>query len=80
MSIRCAQDAHVSRGAPREANIHMLPERRDHAPKEDVRSLLNEVEAQSACLERVNAAKKRIQQKFNIPDFPALSENASNQA
>ena len=42
--------------------------------KEDVRSLLNEVEAQSAYFERVNAAKKRIQQKFNIPDFPALSE------
>ena len=42
--------------------------------KEDVRSLLNEVEAQSAYFERVNAAKKRIQQKFNVPDFPALSE------
>ena len=42
--------------------------------KEDVRGLLNEVEAQSAYFERVNAAKKRIQQKFNIPDFPALSE------
>ena len=28
--------------------------------KEDVRSLLNEVEAQSAYFERVNAAKKRI--------------------
>jgi hypothetical protein len=40
----------------------------------DVRSLLNEVEAQSAYFERVNAAKKRIQQKFNVPDFPALSE------
>ena len=42
--------------------------------KEDVRSLLNEVEAQSAYFERVNAAKKRIQQKFNVPNFPALSE------
>jgi hypothetical protein len=42
--------------------------------KEDVRSLLNGIEAQSDYFERVNALKKRIQKTFDVPDFPALSE------
>lgn len=42
--------------------------------REDVRALLNAIEAQSAYFERVNAAKKKIQQTFAVPDFRALSE------
>jgi hypothetical protein len=42
--------------------------------KEDVRSLLNGIEAQSGYFERVNALKKRIKKTFNVPDFLALSE------
>src|SRR5262249_12071646 len=42
--------------------------------KEDVRSLLNGIEAQSGYFERVNALKKRIQKTFDVPDFLALSE------
>jgi hypothetical protein len=42
--------------------------------KEDVRSLLNGIEAQSGYFERVNALKKNIQKTFEVPDFLALSE------
>jgi hypothetical protein len=42
--------------------------------KEDVRSLLNGIEAQSGFFERVNGLKKKIQKTFNVPDFLALSE------
>ncbi len=40
----------------------------------DVRSLLNAIEAQSSYFERVNAAKKKLQQTFGVPDMLALSE------
>jgi hypothetical protein len=42
--------------------------------REDVRALLNGIEAQSGYFERVNAAKKKIQKVFRVQDFPALSE------
>jgi hypothetical protein len=42
--------------------------------KEDVRSLLNAIEAQSPYFERVNVLKKNIQKTFELPDFLALSE------
>ena len=42
--------------------------------REDVRSLLNAIEAKSPYFDRVNASKKKIQQTFGMPDFMALSE------
>ncbi len=42
--------------------------------QEDVRSLLNAIEAQSPYFERVNAAKKKIQKTFGLPNFPPLAE------
>jgi len=42
--------------------------------REDVRRLLNGIEAQSAYFERVNIAKKRIQKTFGVVDFLPLAE------
>ena len=42
--------------------------------RDDVRSLLNGIETQSAYFERVNILKKNIQSTFGMPDFLALSE------
>ncbi len=42
--------------------------------REDVRTLLNRIEASSAFFDQVNAAKKKIQKTFNLPDFLPLSE------
>jgi hypothetical protein len=57
-----------------EGNYRFSPGAPDETLREDVRALLNAIEAQSAYFERVNAAKKKIQQTFNVPDFLALSE------
>ncbi len=46
----------------------------EEALREDVRALLNGIEAQSGYFERVSAAKKKIQKLFRVQDFPALSE------
>ncbi len=40
----------------------------------DVRGLLNSIETQSDYFERVNAAKKRLQATFEVPDVLALAE------
>src|SRR5271165_1883657 len=42
--------------------------------REDVRILLNGIEAQSPYFERVTLLKKKIQHVFDVPDFQALSE------
>jgi hypothetical protein len=42
--------------------------------REDVRSLLNVVEAQSGYFERVNAARKQLQRAFGVEDVLALAE------
>jgi hypothetical protein len=42
--------------------------------RDDVRMLLNGIEAQSPYFERVNVLKKKIQNTFDVPDFQALSE------
>jgi hypothetical protein len=46
----------------------------DETLRDDVRSLLNKIEAQSPYFDRVNAAKKKIQNTFGVPDFLALTE------
>ncbi|MBI4724130.1 MAG: hypothetical protein HY765_03810 [Rhodomicrobium sp.] len=46
----------------------------EEALREDVQRLLNGIEAQSSYFEQVNAAKKKIQKTFGVPDFLALSE------
>jgi hypothetical protein len=42
--------------------------------REDVRRLLNGIEANSAYFERVNAAKKKLQTAFDVADFAPLAE------
>ncbi|MBJ7534586.1 hypothetical protein JDN40_10765 [Rhodomicrobium vannielii ATCC 17100] len=42
--------------------------------REDVRRLLNGIEANSVYFERVNAVKKRIQTAFDVADFAPLAE------
>jgi hypothetical protein len=42
--------------------------------REDVRSLLNAIEAKSPYFDRVNALKKKVQNTFEVPDFLPLSE------
>ncbi len=46
----------------------------EDAMRDDVRSLLNRIEAKSPYFEHVNAAKKRIQKTFQQIDFAPLSE------
>jgi hypothetical protein len=57
-----------------EGNYRLGPAQPEEILKEDVRSLLNGIEAQSGYFERINALKKRIQKTFDVPDFLALSE------
>ncbi len=42
--------------------------------REDVRALLNTIEAQSGYFERVNAVKKKLQDTFDVEDVLALAE------
>ncbi len=57
-----------------EGNYRFRRAQPEETLREDVRSLLNTIEAQSPYFERVNLTKKRIQQTFDVPDVPALSE------
>ncbi len=57
-----------------EGNYRINPGLPGETLKDDVRSLLNGIEAQSGYFERVNALKKKIQKTFGVPDFLALSE------
>jgi hypothetical protein len=51
-----------------------LPSRHEEDTREEVRGLLNRIEADSAFFDQVNAAKKKIQTKFDLADFLPLSE------
>jgi hypothetical protein len=42
--------------------------------QDDVRNLLNSIEAQSTYFDRVKTAKKKIENNFSVPDFQPLSE------
>ena len=57
-----------------EGNYRFNPGQPEETLRADVRSLLNTIEAQSGYFERVNAAKKMLQQTFGVPDVLALSE------
>ncbi len=48
--------------------------RQEEDVREDVRALLNRIEASSAFFDQVNGAKKKIQSTFSLPDFLPLSE------
>ena len=41
---------------------------------DDVRALLNAIEAKSADFDRVKAAKKKVEKAFGLSDFAPLSE------
>ncbi|MGB9025254.1 MAG: hypothetical protein WCC40_04725, partial [Rhodomicrobium sp.] len=57
-----------------QGNYRFNPGKPEETLREDVRSLLNKIEAQSGFFERVNATKKKVQQTFDVPNFLALSE------
>ncbi len=64
----------ASAAATAEGNYRFNRGRPEETLREDVRCLLNTIEAQSGYFERVNAAKKKLQQTFGVPDMLALSE------
>ena len=57
-----------------EGNYRFNPGQPEETLRADVRGLLNTIEAQSGYFERVNAAKKMLQQTFGVPDVLALAE------
>ncbi len=64
----------ASAAATAEGNYRFNRGRPEETLRDDVRCLLNSIEAQSGYFERVNAAKKKLQQTFGVPDMLALSE------
>ena len=64
----------ASAAAHRRGQLPVQSGRPEETLREDVRCLLNTIEAQSGYFERVNAAKKKLQQTFGVPDMLALSE------
>ena len=57
-----------------EGNYRFSPGQPEETLRADVRGLLNTIEAQSGYFERVNAAKKLLQQTFGVLDVLALAE------
>ena len=60
--------------ATAEGNYRYSRAQPEETLRADVRALLNAIEAQSSYFERVNAAKKRLQETFDVPDVLALAE------
>ncbi|KAI95737.1 hypothetical protein T281_03990 [Rhodomicrobium udaipurense JA643] len=56
------------------ASRRVAPFETEEDVREDVRRLLNGIEANSAYFERVNAAKKKLQTAFDVADFAPLAE------
>ncbi len=73
-SIFAALRTRASTRVTAQGNYQVDPGRPGETIREDVRSLLNSIEAQSAYFDRVNTAKKKVQKTFDMPDFLALSE------
>ncbi|MGO9170736.1 MAG: hypothetical protein ACLP7P_02040 [Rhodomicrobium sp.] len=73
-SIFAALRTRASTRVTPEGNYRLSPSQAEDTLREDVRSLLNGIEAQAAFFERVNAVRTKIQQSFGVPDFLALSE------
>jgi len=72
--IFAALRTRASASVTAQGNYRFSPGKPEDALREDVRSLLNAIEAQSGYFDRVNAVKKKLQQTFDVPDFLALSE------
>jgi hypothetical protein len=56
------------------AAYRRIPDNPKEALQDDVRALLNAIEAKSAYFDSVKAAKKKIEKAFVLPDFAPLSE------
>ncbi len=66
--------ARASTTPGREGNYRGSRAHPEETLRDDVRSLLNAIEAQSSYFEGVNAAKKQLQHTFGVEDVLALSE------
>jgi hypothetical protein len=64
----------ASVGPGREGNYRGSRARPEETLRDDVRALLNAIEAQSSYFERVNASKRQLQHTFGVEDVLALSE------